>query len=65
MKGVGIVENLELLYSLQTDDAQSKSNLKDTLASLKKILDDNKDMKINVTGFESLSKDLTKVNSEA
>ena len=37
MKGVGIVENLELLYSLTADDGESVKDLKNTIEKLQKI----------------------------
>ena len=65
MKGVGIVENLELLYSLKADDGESVKDLETTIGKLQKILKDNNDLKLNITGFDSLSSDLKKVTDEA
>ena len=41
MKGVGVVENLELLYSLTADDGKSEKDLQNTIKKLKLILEKN------------------------
>ena len=62
---MGKLENLELKYSLVNDDAKSTKNLKDSLQSLKTILEKNDDFKINVTGFNTITEQFKSINNEA